>query len=132
MTTASRSSMPRLKYHRDAYEFVNEALQLAQQVCRRIPVQEEEHHEEHITGRELLEGVRMLAPQKFGLMTLAVFRHWGLNSTEDVGRIVFELVERGELKKTERDHIGDFLDVYDFQDVFDCKYGIDTSAAFRG
>ena len=45
-------------------------------------------------------------------------------------RTSFELIERGELRKTDRDQLSDFYAVYDFQDVFDRDYEIDTSKAF--
>jgi uncharacterized repeat protein (TIGR04138 family) len=43
---------------------------------------------------------------------------------------VFELIERGEMRKTEHDQICDFFDVYDFEDVFVRQYRIDVSRAF--
>ena len=85
----------------------------------------------HISGPELLAGIRELAVQQFGLMTIPVFRAWGVQSTDDFGRIVFEMIERGEMRKTERDRLTDFFDVFDFEDVFDRNYRIDTKSAFR-
>lgn len=72
----------------------------------------------HVTGRELLEGGRRLALQEFGPMAYEVLTHWGLQSTEDVGAIVFELVDAGILGKTEEDSLGDFVDAYDFKQAF--------------
>ena len=57
----------------------------------------------HITGQELVEGIRDLALQQFGLLTRTVFERWGLRTTEDFGRIVFELIEDGRMRKTDRD-----------------------------
>jgi uncharacterized repeat protein (TIGR04138 family) len=51
-------------------------------------------------------------------------------TTEDFGRIVFEMVDRGELRKTDRDSLADFLDIYNFDDVFQRAYRVDTSKAF--
>jgi uncharacterized repeat protein (TIGR04138 family) len=72
-----------------------------------------------------------LAVERFGLLTTTVFGRWGVASTADFGRIVFELVERGEMRKTERDQLSDFFGVYDFHEVFDHGYQIDTSKAFQ-
>ena len=47
---------------------------------------------------------------------------------EDVGRL--ELIEAGEMRKTDDDHLEDFVDVYDFQKAFDEEYEIDTTRAF--
>ena len=63
-------------------------------------------------------------------MTRTVFRHWGVRSTDDFGNIVFELIERGEMSKTDRDQLSDFLDVYDFEDVFDRDYRVEVNRAF--
>ena len=60
-----------------------------------------------------------------------MFRHWGITSTEDFGRIVWDLIEGGEMRRTDRDQLSDFSSVYDFEETFDRDYQIDTSAAFR-
>ena len=65
------------------------------------------------------------------MMAATVFRHWGISSTADIGRIVFEMIDRGDMKKTENDHFEDFVDVFSFQDVFDQQYVIDVSKAFK-
>ncbi len=63
-------------------------------------------------------------------MTRTVFRHWGVRLTDDFGNIVFELIERGEMSKTDRDQLSDFFDVYDFEDVFDRNYRVEVNRAF--
>src|SRR5690606_18616418 len=110
--------IPELKYHADAYRFVFEALQFTQErLDRTHRPSDQEDESAHISGPELLEGVRELALKKFGLMTRSVFTHWGIRATDDFGAIVFELVERGDMRKTERDRISDFYDVYRFEDA---------------
>ena len=64
-------------------------------------------------------------------MTIPVLRHWGIANTEDFGRIVWELIERGQLSKTDRDQMSDFCGVYDFESAFDRDYQFATAAAFR-
>jgi uncharacterized repeat protein (TIGR04138 family) len=81
-------------YHPDAYRFVFDALKHTQEKLQRAADRGAEDESAHISGPELLEGVRELALQRFGLMAQAVFCHWGISSTDDFGRIVFELVER--------------------------------------
>jgi uncharacterized repeat protein (TIGR04138 family) len=131
MSTTSQSRRPRLKYHPAAYEFVGLALQYTQTVRRRNSDPAETEEDEHITGQELLEGIRDLALQRFGLMTLTVLDQWGVKSTDDFGQIVFDLIERGEMRKTERDQLSDFFDVYDFEEAFDRDVDLDLSHAFR-
>ena len=99
-------------------------------MLERLPGQEQELEEAHISGAELLEGIRQFAKTQFGGMAKTVFNQWGLTATEDFGRIVFELVERGDMRKTENDQIDDFVDIYDFEDAFHRDYQIDTSKAF--
>lgn len=72
----------------------------------------------HITGRELTAGVRDLALTRFGPMARTVLEHWGVHSTEDVGQIVFALVEAGILIKQDEDDLNDFVGVFDFDEVF--------------
>lgn len=124
-----------LKYHPDAYRFVDQALRHTQRRLGRAAAEnarEEEFDEDsaHISGRELLDGIRDLAINEFGLMTIPVFRHWGIRATDDFGRIVFDFIERGAMRKTDRDQLTDFFDVYDFDQVFDQEYQIDMSEAF--
>ncbi|MCK5214019.1 MAG: hypothetical protein KAR05_01540 [Candidatus Omnitrophica bacterium] len=101
------------RYHEDAYEFILEALYYTQRKY---------HLHKHVTGKELLEGMKILLMERFGPMTLTVLRHWGIKGTEDFGNIVFILVERKVLSKTEEDNIESFKNVYDFEQVFNKGY----------
>jgi uncharacterized repeat protein (TIGR04138 family) len=110
-------SFPRYPY--EAYEFVFAGLNYTQQSLGRIPKELEhaEHAEPapqyHVTGRELLEGIRELALREFGMMARVVFRMWGVENTVDFGRMVFNLVEAGLMSKTDEDSLADFENVYD-------------------
>lgn len=115
-------------YHAQAYRFVFSSLRFTQEQLGRSSSSEETGH---ISGPELLDGIRLLGLQHFGMMAIAVFNSWGITSTDDFGRIVFELIERGEMRKTEHDHLTDFFGVYDFNKVFREDYTLDTSAAFK-
>ena len=97
------------RYAPGAYAFVWGALGYTVRRLRR---------EGHITGRELLEGVRDLALEEFGGMAGMVFDLWGVRTSEDVGEIVFNLVDAGHMKRTETDSRGDFKGVFDFREVF--------------
>jgi uncharacterized repeat protein (TIGR04138 family) len=72
----------------------------------------------HVRGRELLEAFRTVARRLYGPMALTVLQHMGLYRTEDVGEIVFLLVEEGILKKREEDTMEDFRDVFRFEEAF--------------
>lgn len=131
MKVSSRSAAPRLRFHQDAYRFVFDALQFSQEKLKRPRPQDPDDPHAHITGQELCAGIRELAIKRFGMLARTVFSHWGVTTTADFGRIVFELIDRGEMRKTDRDSIDDFVDIYDFDDAFDRGYAIDTSPAFR-
>ncbi|MCA8987561.1 MAG: hypothetical protein KDA78_07970 [Planctomycetaceae bacterium] len=133
MAAATDVMSNRKPYHHNAYEFVFDALRYTQDMLDRGRLQEGMSEESaHISGGELLEGIRLMALERYGLMTQSVFASWGVNTTEDFGKIVFDLIERGEMKKTERDSLSDFCNVYDFQEAFNRDYLIDVSEAFKG
>ena len=76
----------------------------------------------HISGAELAGAVRDLAIDRFGLLARVVLEHWGVHSTEDIGEIVFLLVDHGILAKQDTDRREDFADVYSFEEVFESEY----------
>ena len=102
------------RYHRDAYLFVKDALDHTQKVV----VKESREQLRHVTGQELLEGIRSDALNQFGPMTEMVFAEWGVQRCEDFGEIVFNMVEIGLLGKTEEDRREDFRNGYNFHDAF--------------
>src|SRR5262249_54813684 len=83
----------------------------------------------HVTGPELLDGVRDLALREFGLMARTVFRIWGINRTADIGEIVFNLVEEKLMSKTDRDSRTDFEGVYDLDTALTQGYRIQLDEA---
>ena len=136
MTT---SSVPRTgqRYHIDASEFVFDALRHTQEILGRggVPQSDDqelddpEEDQVHISGPELLDGIRELGLKRYGLMARFVFASWGVRTTEDFGRIVFDLVEQGKMRKTERDQLSDFYEVYDFEQALDRDYRCPTDLA---
>jgi len=119
------------RYAYEAYEFIFQALHHTQQMLGRLPpaqpaaeepetepVPEPEEAEpqeprNHVSGRELLEGVRALALREFGLMAPTVFNMWGIRKTDDFGEIVFNLVEAELMSKTSEDSRADFHNLFD-------------------
>jgi uncharacterized repeat protein (TIGR04138 family) len=76
----------------------------------------------HISGEELAWACRDLAREQFGLTSRTVLSHWGIESTEDIGRIVFVLIDVGLLIPRDEDSIDDFASVYDFEEAFEGEY----------
>jgi uncharacterized repeat protein (TIGR04138 family) len=102
------------RYQRDAYLFLREALDYTQKWVGR----ENGGKLRHVTGQELLDGIRQFALEQFGPMTLTVFEEWGVRNCGDFGEIVFNMLEIGLLAKTEKDTRADFQGGYDFEDAF--------------
>ena len=102
------------RYHRDVYFFVREALDHTQKMMGRSS-KDEVHH---ITGPELLGGIRSYGLQQFGPMTMTVFEEWGVRQCLDYGEIVFNMVEHNLLAKTETDSREDFKGGYEFEEAF--------------
>ena len=76
----------------------------------------------HISGEELAHGVRELALSQYGPMARTVLGHWGIHGTEDLGEIVFAMVECGVLVKEEEDCREDFKGLFDFEETFERDY----------
>lgn len=102
------------RYQRDAYLFVKDALDHTQKTI----IKQNSGNLRHVTGQELLAGIRDYALAQFGPMTQMVFEEWGITRCEDFGEIVFNMVEIGLLGKTESDRREDFANGYDFDEAF--------------
>ena len=94
------------RFRREAYGFVMAALGATVQALP--PERRGDPTTRHLSGQELLQGVIRLARQEFGRFAPVVFNEWGIASGEDVGRIVFQLVESKQLSARREDSIDDF------------------------
>ena len=103
------------RYDKGAYFFVRRALD---HTLRDIMESKMVRKTNHVSGQELLEGIRDFAIQQYGPMTMTLFDRWGLSKCSDFGNIVFKLVEYGVFGKTEADHPEDFNEGYDFKEAF--------------
>jgi uncharacterized repeat protein (TIGR04138 family) len=76
----------------------------------------------HVTAAELAWACRDFALQQYGLLAPVVLAHWGITRTDDLGRIVYTLVDVGLLVTQPGDHESDFNAVYEFTDAFGESY----------
>jgi uncharacterized repeat protein (TIGR04138 family) len=110
------------RYHRDAYVFVREALTHTQKRAvketRGSTRRSGSLPERHVSGQELLAGIREFGLAQFGPMAKQVLNEWGVWRCEDFGEIVFNLIEADLLRKTDQDSRGDFRGGYDFDEAF--------------
>lgn len=102
------------RYAEEAYFFIREALDFTVKFFKKPA----DGPKRHVTGKELMEGVRHYAVREYGPMALRVLNHWGVTRTEDFGEIVFHLVDLGRLGKTESDTRADFAGGYEFHEAF--------------
>lgn len=102
------------RYDREAYLFLRDALDYTIKSRKK----QKTDLSRHVTGPELLEGVRQYALGEFGPMVPTVFELWGLKQGLDIGEMVFNLVKVGIFGKTDTDQIEDFRNCYDFHEAF--------------
>lgn len=97
------------RYTAGAYFFVREALD---HIVRQLEAPR------HVSGQELLDGIRKYALAEYGPLTKRVLSEWGINECIDFGHLVFNLVNEGLLGKTDEDSLDDFSNGYDFTEAF--------------
>ena len=100
------------RYDAEAYLFVHEALR------RTACAEDSSAPVDHVTVQELLIGIRELALTELGPMTSMVLEHWGVHTCQDLGEIVFNLVQTGLLASSEKDCRIGFATGFDFHDAF--------------
>ena len=107
------------RYAPEAFAFLFHALPTA---VKHAGKENAEGPERHVTGQQLLQGMRAFALEQFGPLAPEVWRSWGVHETLDWGRIVFLLVEANLLNRQESDSIDDFRAGFDFDEVFVQNY----------
>ena len=105
------------RYDRKAYGFLREGLDHA---VKKLAEKDPERAKKslHISGAELLMGLRIYALDQFGPLAITVLGSWGVRRCGDFGEIVFNLIEYKIFSKTEKDRREDFAEIYTFEDAF--------------
>ncbi|HEY3900545.1 MAG TPA: Minf_1886 family protein [Chthoniobacter sp.] len=73
---------------------------------------------EHVSGRDIALAFRALALAEFGKEALPTLNGWGLFTTDDVGTVVYQMIEVGLLGARAEDKPEDFHAIYDFAAEF--------------
>lgn len=97
------------RYQPLAYEFVRDALHVAVKHFR------EGEEDPHVTGQQVLLGVKMHALAEYGPLALMLLHQWGIHRGEDIGNIVYNFIEIGYFGKNDGDSIEDFANGFDFE-----------------
>jgi uncharacterized repeat protein (TIGR04138 family) len=128
------------RYRFEAYAFVFEALGYAHKALglgaakktesgtrkkTKSSGGEAESSENHLTGQQLCEAIRLYALEQYGYMAKCVLNSWGVRTTGDFGEIVFNLIRIGEMRKTKDDRREDFDNVYDFETALRQEFRIE-------
>lgn len=105
------------RFHKNAYNFVRQALD---HTVKELKKQNAERTRKslHVTGPELLGGIRDYALDQYGPLAKTVLNSWGLTRCSDFGDIVFNLIDYNVFSKTDTDRKEDFSDIYTFEEAF--------------
>jgi uncharacterized repeat protein (TIGR04138 family) len=105
------------RYDREAYVFLRDALEFTLKKRRKARKDEND-----VPAAELLDGFRLYALKECGPMARLVLDYWGVRSCEDVGNLVFNLVEANVFSKTDRDTAEEFRHGFDFEEAFSAPF----------
>jgi len=72
----------------------------------------------HVTGQLLCEGLRQMALEKWGRLSMLVLDSWNIKTTKDFGEIVYLLIRHKWMNAQPTDSIDDFNNVFDFKTAF--------------
>jgi uncharacterized repeat protein (TIGR04138 family) len=100
------------RYCAEAYEFVSNAVTYTAKMLNKSGASK------HISGKELLDGVKVFAQQEYGPLAGEVLRNWGLRDGTSVGNVVFNMVNSHLLGKSDKDSLEDFRIGFDVDKDF--------------
>lgn len=112
------------RYGRESYFFLRDALDYTIKIRKKT-----KDGASHVTGQQLLDGIRQFALKEFGPMVPTVFAYWGISRCEDFGTMVFNLIEVGIFGKSDQDSLEDFKGCYTFHEAFVAPYVLEKPAA---
>lgn len=103
------------RYPVEAYLFVSQAVNL---ISKAIMAKRKTARNRHISGLQLLNGMKQLLLGKYGCMAIDVLTAWNIFTTDDFGNIVFNLAEVQLLGTSDNDTREDFHNRFSFHDAF--------------
>jgi uncharacterized repeat protein (TIGR04138 family) len=105
------------RFDRRAYDFVRLGLEHTVKELKKQNTKRTGENE-HVSGPELLRGLRDYALDQYGPLAKTVLNSWGVTRCTDFGDIVFNLIDYKVFRKTESDRREDFADIYTFDEAF--------------
>lgn len=76
----------------------------------------------HVSAAELLVHFCDYAKERYGVMAYSILERWGLRSTEDVGSVVYRLIDESILAEQDGDSPADFSGTFDLRSRMEDKY----------
>ncbi|WP_068630565.1 Minf_1886 family protein [Cephaloticoccus primus] len=118
------------RYAKKAYDFVRLGLDYTIKERRKRDAKRT-GKSTHVSGPELLHGMRVYALDQFGPMAKTVLGEWGIHRCRDFGAIVYNLIEYNVFSKTAEDRLEDFEEVYEFDEAFTTPFLPKAASAGR-
>lgn len=106
------------RFSPEAYLFVMEALDFTTKMLSKPT----SGPDRHASADELLEGIRKFALREYGQIAMTVLNSWGIYRCGDFGHIVFNLVAKKVLRKSDNDSVQDFENGFDFKTAFQVPF----------
>jgi len=103
------------RYPKDAYNFVCRAVNI---IAREIALKNNAKKDKHISGLQLLLGMKKILLAKYGCMAIDILNFWNITCTDDFGNIVYNLAEIEMLGTSNEDSQADFHNCFSFYDAF--------------
>lgn len=99
---------------------------LVELLLEAIQVAEPGPNTRHVSGQNLCMAIREILLQSCGPLGEAVLEHYGIKTTEDIGKTVFKLIELDILQKNDNDTLEDFTNVFDVKEEFNMARYFET------
>jgi uncharacterized repeat protein (TIGR04138 family) len=110
------------RYDRQAYHFIRAGLDHTVKARRTREGEARPKGTAHVSGQELLEGLRAYALDQFGPLARTVLEAWGVKRCGDFGEVVFNLIDYNVFSKTAGDRREDFAEFYTFEEAFEAPF----------
>lgn len=104
------------EYAEEAYSFVRESMETAKEQCGKTG------ENTHVSAKELYMGTCKHALESFGPLAPEVLAYWGVSSADDIGAIVYNLIEAGVFGRSKGDTREQFHDLPPLQEILDEPY----------
>jgi uncharacterized repeat protein (TIGR04138 family) len=105
------------RFSRGAYHFIRQGLDFTVKELKKSDATRAQRSL-HVSGPELLQGLRAFALDQYGPLAKTVLADWGVTRCADFGDLVFNLIDYNVFSKMEQDRREDFAEIYSFEEAF--------------